>query len=32
LNTSLAVNTIESRILATVNDPPTIAKIDVINV
>ncbi len=32
LNNSLAVNISESIILATVNDPPTIAHIDVINV
>ncbi len=32
LNNSLAVNISESIILATVNDPPTTAHIDVINV
>jgi hypothetical protein len=32
LNNSLAVNIIESIILATVNEPPTTAHTDVINV
>lgn len=32
LKTSLAVNINESSILATVNEPPTTAQIDVINV
>ncbi len=32
LNNSLAVNISESIMLATVNDPPTTAHIDVINV
>jgi len=32
LNISLAVNISESSILATVNDPPTTAQIDVMNV
>lgn len=32
LNISLAVNTNESKMLATVNEPPTTAQMDVINV